>query len=47
MQVIPSTPPTPPPAEQFYSAYYDAAMGHNVISISDDDAEILWVTSLG
>ncbi|QPH54325.1 helix-turn-helix domain-containing protein [Pontivivens ytuae] len=29
------------------SAYYDAAMGHNVISISDDDAEILWVTSLG
>ncbi len=29
------------------SAYYDAAMGHNVISISDDDAQILWVTSLG
>ncbi|WP_316013111.1 XRE family transcriptional regulator [Roseobacter sp. HKCCA0434] len=28
------------------SAYYDAAMGHNVISISDDDAEILWVTRL-
>jgi transcriptional regulator with XRE-family HTH domain len=28
------------------SAYYDASMGHNVISISDDDAEILWVTSL-
>ncbi len=28
------------------SAYYDAAMGHNVISISDDDATILWVTSL-
>jgi len=27
------------------SAYYDAAMGHNVISTSDDDAEILWVTS--
>ncbi|MDA7424372.1 helix-turn-helix domain-containing protein [Thalassococcus lentus] len=29
------------------SAYYDATMGHNVISISDDDATILWVTSLG
>ncbi len=28
------------------SAYYDAAMGHNVISISADDATILWVTSL-
>jgi transcriptional regulator with XRE-family HTH domain len=28
------------------SAYYDASMGHNVISISDDDATILWVTSL-
>ena len=28
------------------SAYYDAAMGHNVISISDEDALILWVTSL-
>lgn len=28
------------------SAYYDATMGHNVISISDDDASILWVTSL-
>lgn len=28
------------------SAYYDAAMGHNVISLSDDDATILWVTSL-
>lgn len=27
------------------SAYYDAAMGHNVVSISDDDAEILWVTT--
>ncbi|MEO0655559.1 MAG: transcriptional regulator, partial [Pseudomonadota bacterium] len=24
----------------------DATMGHNVISISDDDATILWVTSL-
>lgn len=29
------------------SAYYDASMGHNVISISEDDATILWVTSLG
>ncbi|QYX55348.1 XRE family transcriptional regulator [Roseovarius sp. SCSIO 43702] len=28
------------------SAYYDATMGHNVISISEDDATILWVTSL-
>ena len=29
------------------SAYYDASMGHNVISLSEDDATILWVTSLG
>jgi len=29
------------------SAYYDAAMGHNVISTSQEDAMILWVTSLG
>jgi mannose-6-phosphate isomerase-like protein (cupin superfamily) len=28
------------------SAYYDAAMGHNVVSVSQDDATILWVTSL-
>ena len=28
------------------SAYYDATMGHNVISVSHDDATILWVTSL-
>jgi transcriptional regulator with XRE-family HTH domain len=28
------------------SAYYDASMGHNVISLSDEDAAILWVTSL-
>lgn len=28
------------------SAYYDASMGHNVISSSQDDAVILWVTSL-
>lgn len=28
------------------SAYYDAAMGHNVVSVSDDDATILWVTTL-
>ncbi len=29
------------------SAYYDATMGHNVVSISAEDATILWVTSLG
>ena len=29
------------------SAYYDAAMGHNVVSASQEDAVILWVTSLG
>jgi len=28
------------------SAYYDATMGHNVVSISQEDATILWVTSL-
>lgn len=28
------------------SAYYDASMGHNVISLSSEDATILWVTSL-
>lgn len=28
------------------SAYYDASMGHNVISTSDEDALILWVTSM-
>ena len=28
------------------SAYYDATMGHDVISLSDEDATILWVTSL-
>ncbi|MFK7743936.1 MAG: helix-turn-helix domain-containing protein [Roseobacter sp.] len=28
------------------SAYYDAAMGHNVVSVSQEDANILWVTSL-
>ncbi|UZD91998.1 helix-turn-helix domain-containing protein [Cognatishimia activa] len=28
------------------SAYYDGAMGHNVISVSEEDANILWVTSL-
>ncbi len=28
------------------SAYYDATMGHNVVSTSDEDAMILWVTSL-
>ena len=29
------------------SAYYDATMGHNVVSVSEEDATILWVTSLG
>ena len=29
------------------SAYYDASMGHNILSVSEDDATILWVTSLG
>ena len=28
------------------SAYYDATMGHNVVSLSQEDATILWVTSL-
>ncbi len=28
------------------SAYYDATMGHNLISVSREDAEVLWVTSL-
>ncbi len=28
------------------SAYYDASMGHNAISTSQEDAMILWVTSL-
>ncbi len=28
------------------SAYYDATMGHNVITLSEEDATILWVTSL-
>ena len=28
------------------SAYYDASMGHNLISISSEDATVLWVTSL-
>ena len=28
------------------SAYYDASMGHNVVSLSDEDATVLWVTSL-
>jgi transcriptional regulator with XRE-family HTH domain len=27
------------------SAYYDATMGHNVVSLSEEDATILWVTS--
>ena len=28
------------------SAYYDASMGHNLISTSAEDATVLWVTSL-
>ena len=28
------------------SAYYDGSMGHCVTSISEEDAEILWVTSM-
>ena len=28
------------------SAYYDGTMGHNVVSVSEEDANILWVTSL-
>lgn len=28
------------------SAYYDASMGHNLISTSQDDAVVLWVTAL-
>ncbi len=28
------------------SAYYDASMGHNLVSTSADDATVLWVTSL-
>ncbi|MEP5762552.1 MAG: XRE family transcriptional regulator [Litoreibacter sp.] len=28
------------------SAYYDASMGHNIISTSEEDALILWVTSM-
>ena len=28
------------------SANYEATMGHNLISTSQDDATILWVTSL-
>jgi transcriptional regulator with XRE-family HTH domain len=28
------------------SAYYDATMGHNLISTSAEDATVLWVTSL-
>ncbi|MGC3937167.1 helix-turn-helix domain-containing protein [Roseobacter sp. EG26] len=28
------------------SAYYDGTMGHNIVSVSEEDANILWVTSL-
>lgn len=27
------------------SAYFDSRMGHAVVSVSDDDAEVLWVSS--
>lgn len=27
------------------STYYDCAMGHNLVSISEEDAEVLWVTA--
>lgn len=27
------------------SCYYDASMGHNLISLSEEDATVLWVTS--
>jgi len=29
------------------SVYYDASMGHNVVTVSAEDATLLWVTSLG
>lgn len=29
------------------SAYYDATMGHNLVSVSEEDATVLWVTALG
>ena len=28
------------------SAYYDASMGHNLVSLSPEDAEVIWVTSV-
>ncbi|RBO53108.1 transcriptional regulator [Rhodovulum sp. BSW8] len=28
------------------SAYYDATMGHNLVSVSQEDATVLWVTSV-
>ena len=37
----------PMPMKRGDSAYYDAAMGHNVVSTSPEDATLLWVTSLG
>ncbi len=27
------------------SAYYDCTMGHMLVSVSDEDAEVLWVTA--
>ena len=29
------------------SAYYDAATGHNLVSLDEEDATVLWVTSIG
>ena len=29
------------------SAYYDAASGHNLVSLGEEDATVLWVTSIG
>jgi len=29
------------------SAYYDASMGHNLVSTSAEDATLIWVTTLG
>lgn len=29
------------------SAYYDATTGHNLVSLGEEDATVLWVTSIG
>ena len=36
----------PVPMARGDSAYYDASMGHNLVSTSAEDATVLWVTSL-